>query len=200
MRWGECIIVFTVFTEALKNRWTQDRCYSAPKNRAASRCNRVKRLFELRVRFSVFSLKLADIFQIGLFAATFQTGMLMRARARARQAGVSVSFSEGNILISANNLNRMIMFWSRLRCTCFHRKPKKKFSSELSSVARKAVVIIRSWPKWKWARLLWMVEGEYYDQDYQTNFEPIARKLGRRSFQEDQIEDCTVYFLSIRRR
>jgi hypothetical protein len=42
------------------------------------------------------------------------------------------------------------------------------------------------------AALVEWFEGGYYDKFIKQDFEPIAREIGCRSFQEDQIEDYTV--------
>ena len=131
----------------------------------------------------LLSLKLARYFK-SVFSRDLSTGMLMRARARARQAGVSVSFSEGNILDISEQPKSYDYVFVSFALHLFPPETEKEILAKLSSVARKAVVIIDHGRKWKLsAALVEWFEGEYYDKFIKQDFEPIAREIGRRSFQ-----------------
>jgi ubiquinone/menaquinone biosynthesis C-methylase UbiE len=140
----------------------------------------------------LLSLKLAKYFK-SVTSRDLSSGMLTRAQERAKRAGVVVDFSEGNILDISEQPKSYDYVFVSFALHLFAPDIQKGILAKLRSVARKAVIIIDHGRKWKLsAALVEWFEGGYYDKFIKQDFESIAREIGCRTFEEDQIEECTV--------
>jgi ubiquinone/menaquinone biosynthesis C-methylase UbiE len=140
----------------------------------------------------LLSLKLAPYFK-SVTARDLSTGMLRRAKERAKQAGVSVDFSEGDILAITEQAKSYDYVFVSFALHLFPLETEKEILRKLYTVAKKAVIIIDHGRTWSFSSAIteW-IEGGYYDKFIQQDFKPIANEFECRSFQEDQIENCTV--------
>jgi ubiquinone/menaquinone biosynthesis C-methylase UbiE len=147
----------------------------------------------------LLSLKLSKIFK-SVTARDLSTGMLNRARERAKAAGCSINFSEGNILEIDEQDNSFDYVFVSFALHLFPFEIEKQILLKFGKIARKGIFIIDHSRKWKlsYAVVEWL-EGSYYDQFIKYDFKHIADEMGCRSFEESEIEDCLVLKFSMDR-
>lgn len=140
----------------------------------------------------LLSLKLAPLFK-SVTSCDASTGMLSRARMRAKEAGAGVSFLEGNILAIDEHEKSYDYVFVQFALHLFPLETENEILRKLCSVARKAVIIIDHSRKWSFSAAVveWM-EGGYYDQFIKQDFGAVARDIGCALFAEAEIEDCMV--------
>jgi ubiquinone/menaquinone biosynthesis C-methylase UbiE len=145
----------------------------------------------------LLSLKLARIFK-SVTAKDFSTGMLGRARERAKEAGYSVNFSEGNILDIDEPENSYDYVFVSFALHLFPFETERQILLNFSRVARKGIFIIDHSRKWKlsYAVAEWL-EGSYYDRFIKYDFKYIAEEMKCRYFEEYEVEDCLVLKFSM---
>jgi|WetSurMetagenome_2_1015567.scaffolds.fasta_scaffold00792_9 ubiquinone/menaquinone biosynthesis C-methylase UbiE len=140
----------------------------------------------------LLSLKLAPLFAL-VTARDASTGMLSRARMRAREAGVSVAFGEGDLLDIDEPAKAFDYVFVSFALHLFSPETGKEILRKLCSVARRAVFVIDHNRKWSLAAAIveWM-EGGYYDVFIKQDFGAMAREIGSTSFEETEIGECMV--------
>lgn len=141
------------------------------------------------------SLKLAELFE-SVTAKDLSTGMLERARERAKNAGCYIQFCEGNVLdIDEPDKSYDYVFIS-FGLHLFPIETEKEILKRLCSVARRAVIIIDHGRKWNFpiAVVEWF-EGSYYDQFIKYDFSSVMHDIGCQAFEEAETEDCMVLTL-----
>jgi ubiquinone/menaquinone biosynthesis C-methylase UbiE len=140
----------------------------------------------------LLSLKLAPLFK-SVTSRDASTGMLSRARMRAKEAGAGVLFREGNILAIDEEEKSYDYIFVQFALHLFPLETEKEILKKLCSVARKAVIIIDHNRKWSFpAAIVEWMEGGYYEQFIKQDFGAVARDIGCRSFEETEIEECLV--------
>jgi ubiquinone/menaquinone biosynthesis C-methylase UbiE len=138
------------------------------------------------------TLKLAPLFA-SVCGIDQSQGMLSRARMRADQAGLNVTFREGNILDIEGAGDSVDFAFISFALHLFPIHQEIEILAKLLHMSRRGVMIIdhsRSWDPVTGA-LEWL-EGGWYDQFIRTDFSSIAKKVGAASFDETAFAECMV--------
>ena len=140
----------------------------------------------------LLSLKLAPLFK-SVTCRDASTGMLSRARERARRAGMNIDFREGDLLAIDEPAKSYDYAFVQFALHLFPPETEKKILKKLCTVARNAVFIVDHNRKWSLAAAVveWM-EGGYYDTFIKQDFSLIAQEIGCAKFEETEIEECMV--------
>jgi SAM-dependent methyltransferase len=141
----------------------------------------------------LLTLKLARFFA-SVAGRDQSEGMIGRAQARAREAGVrNVSFRLGNILGPDEQPGSYDCVFVSFAMHLFPPEEEIRILKRLLLVARSAVVVIDHGRKWEFftAVIEWF-EGGYYDTFIRQDFRRYADAIGAASFVEKQVKGCTV--------
>lgn len=153
---------------------------------------RRKTALEYACGSGLLTLKIAPFFK-SVDARDLSGAMLSRARLRAREAGLDITFREGNIL--AADEEEKSYDWVFVSCALHLFSPDDATAilSRLLSVSREGVMIVDHKKKWTppVALVEWL-EGSYYRAFIKTDFSAVAQKIGARLFEERAIGKCSV--------
>ena len=141
----------------------------------------------------LFTLKTAPHFK-SVTAKDQSTAMLERAKKRAKDAGITnITFDEGNVLEINEQPKSYDYVFISFALHLFPLEKEIEILKKLYSVAKKAVIIIDHNRKWGLpiAIVEWF-EGSYYDKFIKTDFNEVARQIGCKSFNEEEIDECMV--------
>jgi ubiquinone/menaquinone biosynthesis C-methylase UbiE len=120
-------------------------------------------------------------------------GMLSRAARRASAAGVRISFGRGNILEPEEPEGSFDYVFVSFALHLFSPADMARILRRLLLIARNAVVVIDHGRRWNpLTALVEWLEGSHYDQYVRTDFAAMAREIGAVSFEEREIEGCSV--------
>ncbi len=140
----------------------------------------------------MWTLKIAPYFHT-VIGRDQSVGMLSRAERRARDAGLAVTFREGNILAVDEEEASVDWAFVAFALHLFSTETEIQILKSLLRVARQGVMIVDHSRRWDIgnAFLEWL-EGSYYDQFIRTDFAAIAREVGASAFEETSVGDATV--------
>lgn len=144
----------------------------------------------------LLSLKLAP--HVGSVTARDQSvGMLSRARKRAEQLGIAVTFGAGNILAPEEQENSYDYAFISFALHLFAPVEQQKILANLGRIARKAVVVIDHSRIWNVGiALLEWIEGSYYGQFIRQDFAAMAQSAGYSGVDEVEIDKSMVLIFS----
>jgi ubiquinone/menaquinone biosynthesis C-methylase UbiE len=140
----------------------------------------------------LLSLHLARHFKT-VEARDLSSGMLERAEKRAKAAGLTVHFSEGNILDIQEKDSSYDWAFVSFALHLFSPVQEKEIVQRLLALSRNGVMIIDHGKRWNplSAFVEWL-EGSYYDAFIKINFSKIAKEIGASRFEEKKINTSSV--------
>lgn len=140
----------------------------------------------------ILSFQLAQLFR-SVTARDLSIKMLERAKCRAVKRGLSIQFTEGNILQIDEQEKSFDYVFVSFALHLFPPEKVKEILSKLCLVARKGVIIIDHKKEWRLTEAIieWM-EGSYYNKFITMDFAMIAKSMGCKSFEENQIANSSV--------
>jgi ubiquinone/menaquinone biosynthesis C-methylase UbiE len=134
----------------------------------------------------MLSLMTAKLFK-SVDASDASEGMLGRAKMRASQAGLSITFREGNILEIDEAENSYDYVFVSFALHLFPLEKQVEILKKLLNISREALIIIDHGKKWKMSvAIVEWIEGGYYDKFIKTDFSKIADRIGAKKFEEKQ--------------
>jgi ubiquinone/menaquinone biosynthesis C-methylase UbiE len=140
----------------------------------------------------MWTLKIAPHFRT-VIGRDQSVGMLSRAKRRAREKGVAVTFREGNILAVDEAEASVDWAFVAFALHLFSKEAEIQILKSLLRVARQGVMIVDHGRKWDVVSAFFeWLEGSYYDQFIRTDFAVVAREIGASAFEETSIGDATV--------
>ena len=135
-----------------------------------------------------------------LTARDVSSGMLEIARERTEQAGVQVTFSEGDLLAVDEADASFDYVAVSFALHLFPVETEIEILRQLCRVARKGVFIIDHERRWRpLVALVEWFEGGYYDQFIGTDFSGFHRQVGAMAFDDEEIATCRVMTFSTSR-
>lgn len=144
----------------------------------------------------LLSLKLAP--HVASVTARDQSaGMLGRARKRAEELGIAVTFGAGNILAPDEQENSYDYVFISFALHLFASAEEQTILANLHRIARKAVVVIDHSRTWNIGiALIEWFEGSYYDQFIRQDFVAMAESAGYSGVDEVAIDGSMVLTFS----
>ena len=140
----------------------------------------------------MWTLKIAPHFR-AVTGRDQSSGMLARARQRAQQAGLAITFREGSLLQIDEAPESFDWVFVSFALHLFPPSTAVDILRSLLRVARQGVMIVdhsRTWTPGN-AFVEWL-EGSYYDQFLRVDFQAIAREIGASRFEEAGFSECAV--------
>jgi ubiquinone/menaquinone biosynthesis C-methylase UbiE len=140
----------------------------------------------------MWTLKIAPHFR-AVTGRDQSSGMLSRARQRAEQAGLAVTFREGSILDIDEEPNSVDWAFVSFALHLFPPQKEVEVLRSLLRVARQGVMIVDHARAWSLGNAVveWL-EGSYYDRFIRTDFAAIAAEIGASRFEETSFSECAV--------